>query len=109
MPPLHILCFGASLVEGYTSNGTRLTPYSTRLAEIIRQHRITQRDKEEEVDVVVDTDGMSGDLVTGGFEGRMRTRCEYSFLFSTFYFCKVFVCFLLMLVSFWRYQEVRYS
>jgi hypothetical protein len=69
-PPLRILCFGASLVEGHTARGTRFTPYSARLREIL---------KEINADVEVETDGKSGDLLTSGFEERMAARCESTF------------------------------
>lgn len=69
-PPLRILCFGASLVEGHTARGTRFTPYSARLREIL---------KEINADVEVETDGKSGDLLTSGFEERMAARCEWAF------------------------------
>ena len=83
-PPLSILCFGASLVEGYTSSGAAYTPYSHALTRLLKE-RFPGRA------IDTQTDGKSGDLVTGGFEGRMRDRCksnrsysyqETSFLFS---------------------------
>lgn len=66
--PVRILCFGASLVEGHTDSGMRYTPYSTWLLKALQEHYPGR-----EFDMV--TDGVSGDMVTGGYKGRMRRRC----------------------------------
>jgi hypothetical protein len=69
--PLRILCFGASLVQGHTAYGTKYTPYSIWLSQILKD-RYPQRS----IEVV--TDGKSGEMVTGeGYRGRMSTQCEY--------------------------------
>jgi hypothetical protein len=74
-PPLSILCFGASLVEGYTSSGATYSPYSITLSQLLKE-RFPGRQ------ITVETDGKSGDLVTGGFAGRMRDGCKSTLLFS---------------------------
>lgn len=69
-PPLSIVCFGASLVEGYTESGRRFTPYSAWLTAALKR-RYPRRE------LAVETDGMSGDMVTtGSFEWRMRALCK---------------------------------
>jgi hypothetical protein len=74
-PPLSILCFGASLVEGYTSSGATYSPYSITLSRLLKE-RFPGRQ------ITVETDGKSGDLVTGGFAERMRDGCKSALLFS---------------------------
>jgi lysophospholipase L1-like esterase len=90
---LRILCFGASLTEGYTQYGTQFTPYSKWLWEGLEQELLSDgkdskergKDDSEEKEVkveniIVDTDGMSGDLVTGGFKRRMGRHCKLFYL-----------------------------
>jgi hypothetical protein len=69
--PLRILCFGDSLTEGYTNNGLNYIPYSdTLLQKLQSAPSLTSK-----YDITVDTDGMSGDQVTGSFRGRMEDCC----------------------------------
>lgn len=68
-PPLSIICFGASLVEGYTESGARFTPYARWLNAAL-QTRYPGRE------IVVATHGISGDMVTETYEGRMRALCK---------------------------------
>jgi lysophospholipase L1-like esterase len=71
-PPLRILCFGDSLTEGYNNYGLSMDPYSSTMKELL-EARIG-----DEYEIEVETDGVSGELVTGGgFEGRMRSWCEF--------------------------------
>ncbi|KAL5320392.1 hypothetical protein ACEPPN_011193 [Leptodophora sp. 'Broadleaf-Isolate-01'] len=65
LQPLHILCFGDSLTEGYSMYGMRWTPYSETTKEVLEE----QLGHEWSFDV--DTDGVSGQLVTAGFMRRM--------------------------------------
>jgi hypothetical protein len=69
-PPLSIVCFGASLVEGYTESGARFTPYASWLTAAL-QHRYPARE------LAVETDGVSGEMVTETFEWRMRALCKF--------------------------------
>jgi lysophospholipase L1-like esterase len=69
--PLRILCFGDSLTEGYNNYGLRMDPYSTTMQELLE----AQLGGEYEIEV--ETDGESGELVTRGFEGRMRAWCMF--------------------------------
>ena len=70
-PPLRILCFGDSLTEGYNNYGLSMDPYSSTMKEFL-EGRIG-----DGYEIEVETDGVSGELVTGGgFEGRMRSWCE---------------------------------
>ncbi len=71
--PLRILCFGDSLTEGYTQYGLNFTPYSDTLLDKLRSNlSISTR-----YNISIDTDGMSGDQVTGGFLTRMKECCTY--------------------------------
>jgi hypothetical protein len=71
--PLRILCFGDSLTEGYTQHGLHYTPYSDTLFDKLRSNlSLSTR-----YNISIDTDGMSGDQVTGGFLTRMQDRCTY--------------------------------
>ncbi|PMD13280.1 SGNH hydrolase [Hyaloscypha hepaticicola] len=71
--PLRILCFGDSLTEGYTQHGMDFTPYSDTLLDKLRANlSLSTR-----YNISIDTDGMSGDQVTGGFLVRMKKRYEY--------------------------------
>lgn len=74
-PPLSILCFGASLVEGYTSSGAAYTPYSHALTRLLKEWFPGRA-------IDAKTDGKSGDLVTAGFEGRMKDRCKSNRFYS---------------------------
>jgi lysophospholipase L1-like esterase len=78
-PPLRILCFGDSLTEGYNNYGLSMDPYSSTMKELL-EARIG-----DQYEIEVETDGVSGELVTGGgFEGRMRSWCEFVLsLFTT--------------------------
>lgn len=69
MKDLRILCFGASLVEGFTQSGLRYTPYSVSMSRKLKR-------KWPEMKLDVDVNGMSGDMVTGGYRGRMERACE---------------------------------
>jgi hypothetical protein len=72
---LRILCFGDSLTEGYTQHGLHYTPYSDTLLDKLRSNlSLSTR-----YNISVDTDGMSGDQVTGGFLTRMQDRCTHPF------------------------------
>ncbi|KAH7419702.1 SGNH hydrolase-type esterase domain-containing protein [Cadophora sp. MPI-SDFR-AT-0126] len=64
--PLHVLCFGDSLTEGYSMYGMQWTPYSETL-----QTRLDEQ-LGNEWKVNIDTDGVSGQLVTAGFRKRME-------------------------------------
>jgi lysophospholipase L1-like esterase len=68
--PLRILCFGDSLTEGYNNYGLSMDPYSSTMTEFL----------ESKVggvyEIEVETDGVSGELITRGFEGRMRGWCK---------------------------------
>ena len=68
---LRILCFGDSLTEGYTQHGTLFTPYSETLLSTLKSNLPLA----SKYNIAIDTDGMSGDLVTGSFLGRMEERC----------------------------------
>lgn len=74
-PPLRILCFGASLVKGYTASGTQHFPYSTWLSQML-----SQRYPGREIDV--ETDGVSGDMVTQTYERRMKVQCKFCYYVS---------------------------
>jgi lysophospholipase L1-like esterase len=69
--PLRILCFGDSLTEGYTQHGLHYHPYSDTLLDKLR----ADLSLSTRYNISVDTDGMSGDQVTGGFRRRMQDRC----------------------------------
>jgi lysophospholipase L1-like esterase len=72
--PLRILCFGDSLTEGYTQHGLNFAPYSETLLDKLRSNlSLSTR-----YNISIDTDGMSGDQVTGGFLTRMKDRCTPS-------------------------------
>jgi hypothetical protein len=72
MKDLRILCFGASLVEGFTQGGFRYTPYSISMSRKLRE-------KWPQMKLDVDVNGMSGDMVTGGYKARMERACEFGF------------------------------
>lgn len=66
---LRILCLGASLVYGYSGEGTIEHPFSQNLAKILRAAL-----PDTDIDIVVD--GVPGDLVTSGtFVKRMQSQC----------------------------------
>ncbi|PBP19456.1 asparagine amidase a [Diplocarpon rosae] len=67
--PIHILCFGDSLTKGYSMCGMNFTPYSTAMKKKLEE---TIGGKGE-LSFVVDTDGVSGQLVTNGFRERMAS------------------------------------
>ncbi|KAK3397559.1 SGNH hydrolase-type esterase domain-containing protein [Sordaria brevicollis] len=67
---LRILCFGDSLTEGYSGWGSRFTPYSAKLGEMLQMAF-------PDVDVEIVTDGVSGDLVTE--EGTFLERAKSYF------------------------------
>ncbi|TVY35972.1 hypothetical protein LSUB1_G005602 [Lachnellula subtilissima] len=56
--PLRILCFGDSLTEGYTHHGLSYAPYCTTMEKVL-----TAALPEEEWDISVDEQGVSGELV----------------------------------------------
>ena len=64
----HILCFGASLVQGYNS-GPEDTPYAQWMLK-----KIQARWPEAHFDATVD--GVAGDLATLAFKPRMEEHCE---------------------------------
>ncbi|KAN0121772.1 SGNH hydrolase [Hyaloscypha variabilis] len=72
-PQLRILCFGDSLTEGYTQHGSRFTPYSETLLTALKSNLSLSA----KYNIAIDTDGMSGDLVTGSFLGRMEDRYNH--------------------------------
>lgn len=76
LPPLRILCLGDSLTEGYSHFGTKFTPYSKWMKEVL-----LAKWPDRAIDVI--TDGVSGDLVTppGGFKRRMERHCRFYLLF----------------------------
>lgn len=100
-PPLRILCFGASLVKGYTASGTQHYPYSTWLSQVLGQ-----RYPGREIDV--ETDGVSGDMVTQTYERRMRAQCKFCYYVSVLLLCCrfllvyfiLFFCFFFLLFLF---------
>ncbi|KAG4027404.1 hypothetical protein MFRU_030g00400 [Monilinia fructicola] len=67
LSPLKILCLGDSLTEGYSNYGTKFTPYSRWMKEVLAKEW-----PDREIEVI--TDGISGDLLTppGGFKRRME-------------------------------------
>lgn len=67
MKDLRILCFGASLVEGFTQYGLRYTPYSVSMSTKLKQ-------KWSETELKVDVGAKSGDMVTDGYRVRMERR-----------------------------------
>jgi len=69
--PLSLLCVGDSLTEGYSRWGTKFTPYSTELFS-----QLQGRWPEGSRDISIETDGVSGDLLTEGFEGRLKRHCK---------------------------------
>jgi lysophospholipase L1-like esterase len=71
--PLTILCFGDSLTEGYSQFGMIMTPYSKTLKAKLTLKLWAWKGQTE---VVVVTDGQSGDLITtGSFKARMNENC----------------------------------
>lgn len=69
MKDQHILCFGASLVKGLTQGGLLHTPYSISMTKNLVQ-------RWPQIEFAVEVDGVSGDMVTGGFRRRMESRCK---------------------------------
>ncbi|KAF7868576.1 hypothetical protein EAF04_005107 [Stromatinia cepivora] len=67
LSPLKILCLGDSLTEGYSQYGTKFSPYSKWMKEVLEN-----KWPDREIEVI--TDGISGDLLTppGGFKRRME-------------------------------------
>jgi hypothetical protein len=65
MKELSILCFGASLVEGFTQSGLKYTPYSVSMSKKLMQ-------KFPQLRVKITVEGRSGDMVTVGYKGRME-------------------------------------
>lgn len=65
MKELRILCFGASLVEGFTQGGSRYTPYSVSMCKALAQ-------KLPQVQLKADVHGQSGAMVTNGYQRRME-------------------------------------
>ncbi|KAF7912985.1 uncharacterized protein EAF01_002006 [Botrytis porri] len=67
LSPLRILCLGDSLTEGYSQFGTKFSPYSKWMKEVL-----VEKWPDRAIEVI--TDGVSGDLVTppGGFKRRME-------------------------------------
>lgn len=72
LSPLKILCLGDSLTEGYSNYGTKFTPYSRWMKEVL-----AKKWPDREIEVI--TDGISGDLLTppGGFKRRMEKHCGF--------------------------------
>jgi lysophospholipase L1-like esterase len=72
--PLRVLCFGDSLTAGYSRFGMIMTPYSQILKRTL-ETKILTGDRWRIIDV--ETDGLSGDLVTRGtFVRRMERKCS---------------------------------
>ncbi|KAI9645519.1 hypothetical protein NHQ30_006261 [Ciborinia camelliae] len=67
LSPLKILCLGDSLTQGYSEYGTKFTPYSKWMKEVL-----VKKWPDREIEVI--TDGSSEDLLTppGGFSRRME-------------------------------------
>ena len=80
MKDLRILCFGASLVEGYTQYGLKYTPFSTSMSTKLQQ-------KWPDVKLDVDVNGVSGDMVTGGYRASMERACELILITCLLTFC----------------------
>jgi len=74
-PTIRILCFGASLVEGFTQGGLRYTPYSTTMAQILQEEL-------PGLEVVVDVDGKSAQTVVLHYGGRLERRFESEFFIT---------------------------
>src|SRR6187402_3902332 len=75
--PLRILCFGDSLTEGYSMFGMQFTPYSETM-EIVLNERLNKNQEQQggpKWDIEVETNGVSGQLVTAGFTRRMERIC----------------------------------
>jgi hypothetical protein len=70
LPTLNILCFGDSLTEGYSNYGARFTPYSKWLKSKL------EAKLSDSYYISIETDGVSGDLVTRGFRRRMERQCK---------------------------------
>lgn len=69
---LRILCLGASLVAGFSSNGAVYHPFSDHVVKMLRMVI-----PGTEIETVVD--GVPGDKVTSGmFLERMQNHCEIS-------------------------------
>lgn len=67
MKDFRILCFGASLVEGFTQGGRKYTPYSISMAKKLKE-------KLPHTQFKIDVDGKSGDTVTFDYRSRMERR-----------------------------------
>ncbi|CAL3973261.1 unnamed protein product [Diplocarpon coronariae] len=65
--PIHILCFGDSLTAGYSMYGMKFTPYSA----IMKKTLEGTIGGKGELHFHVDTNGVSGQLVTNGFRERI--------------------------------------
>ena len=69
MESINILCFGDSLTEGYSKWGMSMTPYADSLKEWLKAAWPSAK-------LVVDVNGMSGDLVVSGlFLKRITNSC----------------------------------
>lgn len=67
---LRILCLGASLVAGYSSNGAVYHPFSDHVVKMLKM--VTPG-----ADIETVVDGVPGDKVTSGmFLERMESHCE---------------------------------
>jgi hypothetical protein len=67
MKELRILCFGASLVEGFTQSGMKYTPYSTSMVRKLKEEFPA-------AELQADVDGKSGQMVVLHFKNRMKKR-----------------------------------
>ena len=67
---LRILAFGNSLTAGYTSYGLTYHPYAGELRSTLQKYLPS-------TNIVIDVDGLSGDLVSppGRFLDRIRAKC----------------------------------
>jgi lysophospholipase L1-like esterase len=71
-PPLHILCFGDSLTQGYHGFGAFTSPYGETLEE-----RLQEAFPHREIKVV--TSGVAGDVVCASrFATRMNEECKFT-------------------------------
>jgi hypothetical protein len=70
---LHILCFGDSLTAGFWHGGLEFHPYAIKLKEELRKAF-------PDTEIIVDVDGLSGDLVSsppGRFLRRIQSKRIY--------------------------------
>lgn len=71
---LRILCLGASLVAGFSSNGAVFHPFSDHVVKMLGMIM-------PEADVETVVDGLPGDKVTTGlFLDRIQKHCELAIL-----------------------------